>query len=542
MNSNLKWKVAFILGVILLCVYGLIGLPAFPKSWAGVKKNFSERIKLGLDLQGGTHLILQVKVDEAVSLANDQTRDRLAQLLRDRNIPFESITKIDNTHFLVSKLGPGQTSAFRDLVRDNYSTEWDFAAATGEGENYTMTLRPSVEASIKSETLRQTVETIRRRVDQLGLVEPTVAEHGRGEFEILVQLPGESDPARVKEVIRAGGQLELKLVRGGPYGSEVEALQAHNGVLPPNSELMRGKPDGRTQPGQPAEVWWLLDRSPAVTGRDLRSAGSRPASSGVPGKYDVTFNISAQAAPRFESFTEQNIGKQMAIVLDRLVVTAPEIRGRISDEGMIEGNFTQESAKDLALVLRAGALPASVVYLEERTIGPSLGADSIRHGFWASVASLIGVMIFMLYYYRKAGLNANLALVLNLVILLACLAYFGAVLTLPGIAGVILTIGMGVDSNVLILERIREELRAGKANASAVDAGFDRAFLTIIDTHVTTVVSAVFLFMFGTGPVQGFAVTLVIGLISNLFTAVYVSRTIFGWYLAKQSRGAELSI
>jgi len=284
----------------------------------------------------------------------------------------------------------------------------------------------------------------------------------------------------------------------------------------------------------------VLDRVPVVTGRDLRNAVPTPGD--VPGRYEVNFTLSTEAARRFGPFTEANIGRQMAIVLDRRVESAPVIQSRIEDSGRITGRFTQEEARDLALVLRAGALPASIKYLEERTIGPSLGADSIRQGMQASVVSLIAVMAFMLVYYRLSGVNAVVALILNLVILLAALAYFGAVLTLPGIAGVILTIGMGVDSNVLVFERIREELRTGKANASAVDSGFDRAFVTIIDTHVTTIVSCIFLFMFGTGPVRGFAVTLVLGLLSNLFTAVYVSRTIFGWHLGRMPRQAALSI
>lgn len=549
MNPNLKWKMAFILGVVLLCFYGLVGLPEFPTSWAKVKGNFEKRIKLGLDLQGGTHLILQVQVQEAVAQHADQARDNLAKQMREKNIPFENIERLetveqvdgksvrvpDDKRFVVHKVGADQAGAFEDLVRKQF-TEWDLSAAAGEPDGYLLTMKNTVDAAIRTDTLRQAIETIDRRINQLGLTEPIIAEHGRGDYEILVQLPGESDPRRVKDVIRAGGQLELKLVQGErPFSSEADALASYGGILPPNTELVGSDP----QAGPVS--WYVLDRVPGVTGRDLRAANAAP-STKYPGHYDVNFILSTQAAPRFGAFTQANVGRLMAIVLDRKVHSAATIKSRIEDSGMIEGNFTQQQAKDLALVLRAGALPASIKYLEERTIGPSLGADSIRQGFWASIVSLVVVMIFMQFYYRMAGLNANLALVLNLVILLACLAYFGAVLTLPGIAGVILTIGMGVDSNVLIFERIREELRGGKANASAVDSGFDRAFLTIIDTHVTTVVSAIFLFMFGTGPVRGFAVTLVIGLISNLFTAVYVSRTIFNWHLAKMDRSAELSI
>src|SRR5580693_1123332 len=347
---------------------------------------------------------------------------------------------------------------------------------------------------------------------------------------------------RAKAVIQAGGQLELKLVEDPTtYPSQVAALAAHGGVLPPGSEILAGRNDSRTVTPDQSEVWYVLSRSPIVTGRDLRSAVENRSTQN-PGQWQINFSLSPDASRRFGPFTEQNINRQMAIVLQHRVYSAPVIHGRIDDNGVIEGNFSQDSAHDLALVLRAGALPASIKYLEERTVGPSLGADSIRHGVQASVLSLIVVMLFMLVYYRLSGANAVVALILNLVILLAALAAFGAVLTLPGIAGVILTIGMGVDSNVLVFERIREELRHGKSSATAVEAGFDKAFLTIIDTHVTTVVSAVFLFLFGTGPIRGFAVTLTIGLIANVFTAIYVSKTIFQYHLSKMDRQAELSI
>jgi preprotein translocase subunit SecD len=393
--------------------------------------------------------------------------------------------------------------------------------------------------------MTQSLETIERRINALGLTEPTIQlRGGRNNNEILVQLPGEGDPIRAKEVIQAGGQLELRLVEDQTvYSSETDALSKHGGVLPAGTELVPGRPESRTASGAPpeGEGWYILTRSAVVTGRDLRSA-TENRNSNNPGQWVVDFTLSAEAARRFGPFTQQNIGRQMAIVLDHRLYSAPVINGRIDDSGMIEGNFSMDSAHDLALVLKAGALPASIKYLEERTVGPSLGADSIRHGVQASVLSLLVVMIFMLFYYRLSGGNAVLALILNLVILLAALAFFGAVLTLPGIAGVILTIGMGVDSNVLVFERIREELRNGKSAASAVQAGFDKAFVTIIDTHVTTVVSAFFLFLFGTGPIKGFAITLTIGLIANVFTAIYVSKAIFQYHLAKMDRQSELSI
>jgi preprotein translocase subunit SecD len=541
MNPNLKWKAVFIVVVILGCIYGLFGVPTFPTSAADLKSNFAHQIKLGLDLQGGTHLILQVQVQEAIAQETDQTVDRLTNQLRAKNIRYDEVRRVDDTHIVVRNVPSDQLSEFRDLVAAQLQNSWDMSPTAGEPSSYTLTLRKSTIAAIQEQTMQQSLETIERRINALGLTEPTIQLHGRNDNEILVQLPGEGDPSRAKAVIQAGGQLELKLVEDPtPYPSQTAALAAHGGVLPPGTELVPGRSDSRN-PADTGEVWYVLSRTPVVTGRDLRSANENR-NTNNPGQWQVNFSLSAEGAHRFGPFTEQNVHRQMAIVLEHRVYSAPVINSRIDDQGFIEGNFSQESAHDLALVLRAGALPASIKYLEERTVGPSLGADSIRHGVQASILSLLVVMIFMLVYYRMSGGNAVLALVLNLVILLAVLAAFGAVLTLPGIAGVILTIGMGVDSNVLVFERIREELRNGKSPASAVQAGFDKAFLTIIDTHVTTVVSAFFLFLFGTGPIRGFAITLTIGLIANVFTAIYVSKTIFEYHLTKMDRQAELSI
>jgi preprotein translocase subunit SecD len=545
MNPNLKWRALFILAVIMACFVGLFGFPTFPPtSLAQLKDNFAHQIKLGLDLQGGTHLILQVQVQEAVAQETDQTVDRLTNQLRAKNIRYDEIRRVDDTHILIRNLDSAQLSQFRDIVNAQYGNVWDLTPAAGEPSGYTMTLRPSAIAAIQEQTMTQSLETIERRINALGLTEPTIQLHGRKDNEILVQLPGEGDPSRAKAVIQAGGQLELRLVEDPvAYSSQAEALAKHGGVLPPGTELVPGRSENRTPSGaaDTGESWYILSRAPIITGRDLRSA-TENRNTNNPGTWQVNFTLSAEAARRFGPFTEQNLHRQMAIVLEHRVYSAPVINGRIDDSGVIEGSFSQETAHDLALVLRAGALPASIKYLEERTVGPSLGADSIRHGMQASILSLIVVMIFMLFYYRLSGANAVLALILNLIILLAALAAFGAVLTLPGIAGVILTIGMGVDSNVLVFERIREELRNGKSPASAVEAGFDKAFLTIIDTHVTTVVSAFFLFLFGTGPIRGFAITLTIGLIANVFTAIYVSKTIFHYHLTKMERQGELSI
>jgi preprotein translocase subunit SecD len=543
MNPNLKWKVVFILVVIVGCLYGLFGLPTFPTSLAQLKDNFGHQIKLGLDLQGGTHLVLQVQVQEAIAQETDQTVDRLTTQMREKNIRYEEVRRVDDTHILVRNVAPDQFSQFRDLVDTQLKNVWDLSAAPGDPTGNLLTLRANMVAAIEEQTMQQSLETIERRINALGLTEPTIQPRGgRNDNEILVQLPGEGDPSRAISVIQAGGQLELKLVEDPTsYPSQAAALAAHGGVLPAGTELVSGRPASQNSAADAGENWYILSRAAIVTGRDLRGA-TENRSTQNPGQWQINFSLSPEAAHRFGPFTEQNIGRQMAIVLEHRVYSAPVIHGRIEDSGVIEGNFTQESAHDLALVLRAGALPASIKYLEERTVGPSLGADSIRHGVQASILSLLVVMIFMLVYYRLSGANAVLALILNLIILLAVLAAFGAVLTLPGIAGVILTIGMGVDSNVLVFERIREELRNGKSPGSAVQAGFDKAFLTIIDTHVTTVVSAFFLFLFGTGPIRGFAISLTIGLIANVFTAIYVSKTIFQYHLSKMERQAELSI
>ena len=547
MTPNLKWKALFILAVILLCIFGLIGMPNFPTSVAQIRGNLAKQIKLGLDLQGGTHLVLQVQVQEAIAQETDQMVDRLTKQLRDKKIHYDEIRRVDDTHILVRNVDSAQVSEFRDLVQQQYGAFWDSSPAAGETSGYTLTLRPSAVAQIQTATMNQSLETIEQRINALGLTEPTIQlRGGRNENEILVQLPGEGDPNRAKTVIQAGGQLELKLVVDDrTYSSQVEALGAHGGILPEGTQLIPGPNDSRDPSGRslPGESWYLVERAPVVTGRDLKPAGVQETRQpNNPGAWQVNFVLTQEAASRFGPFTERNIGKRLAVVLEHRVNTAPVINGKIEDSGMIEGSFTQETAHDLVLVLRAGALPASIKYLEQRTVGASLGADSIRHGVQASILSLLVVMIFMVVYYRLSGANAVVALLLNLIILLAAMAFFGAVLTLPGIAGVILTIGMGVDSNVLVFERIREELRNGKSAASAVQAGFDKAFLTIIDTHVTTVVSAFFLFLFGTGPIRGFAITLTVGLIANVFTAIYVSKTIFQYHLAKMDRQGELSI
>ena len=539
MSSQIKWKFVLILIVVLICLFGVIG---FPKSVAQLQQNLSDNIHLGLDLKGGSHLVLQVQIDEAIGQRCDQAVDDLRKQIHEKNVAVGEISREDSTHILVRNVEPATSGSFHDIVTTQF-TDWTLAPAAGEVNGYRLTMKPNVVAEVQHNTMTQAQETIKRRIDALGLTEPTVVPTGRADDEILVELPGEGDPTRAKAVIQAGGQLQLQRVADDQtYPSKEAAMAAHAGILAPGTEIVPGQPESAVGPNAPL-VYYVLDRVPVVTGTDLRGQPTTSPNTNNPGKYQVNFKLSNAGAARFGPFTEANLHHQMAIVLDHQVHSAPVINGRIDDSGMIEGNFTEDSAHDLALILGAGALPASIHYIEERTIGPSLGIDSIREGVRASVGSLIVVMIFLLIYYRLSGVNAVVALILNLLVLIAFMAYFpGAVLTLPGIAGVVLTIGMGVDSNVLVFERIREELRNGKASASAVDAGFDKAFLTIIDTHITTLVSAAFLFLFGTGPVQGFAVTLTIGLLANLFTSIFVSRAIFDYHLAHMDRQGELSI
>jgi preprotein translocase subunit SecD len=499
----------------------------------------TDRIHLGLDLKGGTHLILQVQVNDAVNVESDNVMARLKEDMRARKINYTEITKPDPVNHpdmvAIKGVAPEQRSDLQSIVADRLP---EYNITSGAENSYTVTMKPQSLADLKNRSVEQAIETIRNRIDSLGVSEPVIQEHGLGQYQILVQLPGVDDPARVKEIMQSTAMLEIKQSLGGPYSSQQQALQDKGGVLPPDAVLMPGRSIGSNR-DENGEVWYLISRASAVTGRDLRDAQASRDENGQPA---VKFTLSGEGGRKFYSFTSAHVGDNLAVVLDNKVQEVAVIRDAIRDNGVINGKFTEQQTRDLSMVLRSGALPASIKYLEERTVGPSLGADSIRSGVRAAIVGMLAVLIFMLIYYRGAGINADIALILNLIILLGFMGYFGAVLTLPGLAGVILTVGMGVDSNVLIFERIREELRNGKTPPSAVEQGFSHAWITIVDTHVTTIVSAAILFIFGTGPVRGFATTLVFGLAANLFTAVFVSRAIFDWVLSRKQRGEALSI
>ena len=543
MNKNFLAKLAFILGTLLFFLFGIFGIP---KSFSGqgLLTALTDHIHLGLDLKGGTHLILQVQVNDAVNVVAQNAMEVVKDQLGKRKIAYADINQPDQQnnpdHIVLKGMLPSARADLLSIVQDRLP-EYDVTG--GPDNSWNLSMKPSQLADLKNKAVTQAIDTIRNRIDALGVSEPTIEEHGLGDYQILVQLPGVDDSGRVKDIMQSTAMLEIKQSLGGPYPSEQAALQEKGGVIPADSLLL----PGHAMPGaqNEGEAWYLVSRISAVSGKDLRDAR---ASSDQNGQPAVHFDLNGEGGQRFYNFTSAHVGDSLAVVLDNKVQEVANIKEPIRDSGEISGGrMSEQQAKDLSMILRSGALPASIKYLDEQTVGASLGADSIRSGVMATIIGMVAVLIFMLVYYRGAGINADLALIMNLVILLGFLGWstiagVNIALTLPGIAGVILTVGMGVDSNVLIFERIREELRNGKTPPSAVDQGFSHAWITIVDTHVTTIVSAAILFIFGTGPVKGFATTLTFGLLANLFTAVFVSRFIFDWVLSRKQRGEALSI
>jgi preprotein translocase subunit SecD len=541
MNKNLLWRVVFIIGTLLFFLFGIFGIP---KGLGGesLLSALTDHIHLGLDLKGGTHLILQVQVNDAVNADAQNAMEVLKEQLRTHKIDFTDVSQPDPQnnpdHIAIKGVAAAARSDLRNIVEERLP---DYDISGGPGDTWNLSMKPSNLNDLKNRAVTQAIDTIRNRIDALGVSEPTIQEHGLGQYQILVQLPGVDDPERVKEIMQNTAMLEIKQVTGGPYPSQAAALQANNGIIPADQLLLPGNTLGGRAEG---EQWYLVSRISPISGKDLRHADPSTDQNSQP---DVNFQLTRDGGNRFYNFTSAHVKDSLAVVLDGKVREVASIDEPIRDQVQIRGHMDAQSAKDLAMILNSGALPASIRYLEERTVGPSLGADSIRSGVLAAVIGMTAVLIFMLIYYRGAGVNADVALIMNLIILLGFLGWstiagVNVALTLPGIAGVILTVGMGVDSNVLIFERIREELRNGKTPPSAVDQGFSHAWITIVDTHVTTIVSAAILFIFGTGPVKGFATTLTFGLLANLFTAVFVSRTIFDWVLSHKQRGEALSI
>lgn len=562
MKKNLRLRIIFILITTVLGILAIIWpfgrkptLEDFT-SLAQVRTNASKNIHLGLDLKGGIHLVMQVQAEEAVQTIINGDAEVAKVKLTEKGIPLAGDPEVDATNHVIrvrvgdaARIAEAETELTKEFNGSTIGGQgWSSSIS---GDTITYSLSNDEARRIRESAHQQAMNIVHNRVDQLGVAEPIVTGHGaKDAYQILLQLPGQDDPERVKKLLQAESRLELRPVVGSTqsvYPTREAATQSP-GFNPAEQEVLPYVERNETPDpvaGAPAEPelpqierFMVVEKKAIVAGQDLRDARALPDQFNSR-NYQISFSLKPGGAERFGTWTGANIGKDLAIVLNGQVQSAPRIQGQISDNGQITGNFSKNSAEDLALTLRSGALPARIVYQEERTVGPSLGADSIRQGLISSVVGLSVVCLFLLYYYRASGVNAIVALILNLLFLVAFIAWSGAVLTLPGIAGVILLIGMAVDSNVLIFERIREELRNGKVVRSAVDTGFAKAFTTIMDTHVTTIVSAVFLFVFGTGPIKGFAVTLIVGLLANLFTAVFVSRTMFIWTVNRGGRPAE---
>ena len=523
-NRNLLWRGLLILAVTLICA-----ALAYPPK---------KKINLGLDLQGGMHLVLQVHTEDAVRAETDSDMARLLDQAKEQGAQGLTGRRTGDATFMVSG-SPEARDIASDVARKSLS-RWE-SSSLEDGLVFTMNQQAVNE--VQNGAVTQAVQTIDNRINQFGVTEPVIAPTATG-HRIVVQLPGVDDRERVRRLIKNTAFLEFRIVRypkgGGGVSSREEILANYGGQLPPDVEILEGdRRDDTPQRNVVGKSYYAVDKRRTVTGRDLRNASP---GRGQFGNFIVEFTLTPDGSQAFGELTGQNVGNGLAIVLDGRVITAPVVKSRITDRGQIEGNFDQQEAQDLSFVLKSGALPASITYLEERTVGPSLGRDSIRDGLRAGVVGTLLVLLTMLIYYRLAGVNAITALLLNVLILFGGLGMFHSTLTLPGIAGIILTIGMAVDANVLVFERIREELRAGRTIRSAIDLGFERAFTSIIDTHVTTLVSALFLFQFGTGPIKGFAVTLTIGLLASIFTAVFVSRWLFDLVLSRRQQVKTLSI
>ena len=530
MHKNLRWRLiaiaAVFVGFSALGVYPILAqryhLPA--PGWLQ-----SKQLKLGLDLKGGVHLVMRVHTGDALRIHTTTTSEQLREALRTAGVNVSTIALTTEKSFKVEGVPQDRDAEFRRVAEEQTTAQYD--RASGAGGAYEFTMKPNIEKDMRDQTVVQARETIDRRVNELGVTEPNISTYGAANDQILVQLPGVTDVNRAKEIIRSTAQLQLKLVESGPAPTQEALLQSHGGQLPQDMEVVSGPAgDGA------GTIYYLVKKVAAVTGTDLRGANPTIDENNRPA---VRFTLTSEGARKFGKVTGENIGRTLAIILDNRVFSAPRIDGRITDDGRIYGSFTTQEVNDLSLVLRSGALPASMSYLEERVIGPTLGADSVRSGVLASLGGLALVVIFMLLYYKLSGINAIIAMIANLVILIGLMAYLGAAMTLPGIAGFILTMGMGVDSNVLIFERIKENLQAQKGPRAAVKEAFERVFLTLLDTHVTSLIAAAFLFQFGTGPIRGFATTLTIGLLTNLFTSIFVSRTLFELVLSRRPAGAQ---
>lgn len=529
MNRSMNWRIILILVVIVLSLFLLFNTGSDSKEG----KERLINVNLGLDLQGGIHLRMRVETDKAIETQTNMSITQLKSYFKESNIKYDKMVATQYNRIDITGTNPDDEAKIKRYL-DDYYGDWNY---TFLGNRSYLILKPVIEMRLKEQAVSQARETIENRIDQFGVTEPTIQKEGSN--RILIQLPGVNDKemARIMNVIKTTAVLEFKAVVSGFIKAETEeeARQSFGKALDEDMVMVKTNPKHASE----GSGYYVLRSAPVITGSDLKMARQSRDRYGRPA---VGFSLTSGGASKIRKFSAANIGKMMAIVLDNRVISAPRIEGTLGYDNQITGNFTHEDVNDMVLVLRSGRLPAPMKTMEQRVIGPSLGADSVRKGLTAAVIGLILVILFMFIYYRGAGLNSVVALLLNMIILMAALAYFNATLTLPGIAGIILTIGMAVDANVLVFERIKEDLRIGKSPKTAIEVGFKKAFVTIFDANLTTIIAAVFLFQFGTGPIKGFSVTLILGIVASMFTAVFVSRVIFDLIYSKRKKLKKISI
>ena len=564
-HTGLWIRTVIIIAITIVGIYLVIGPRHSPTasdfSWQGIKDNLAKNINLGLDLKGGSHLVMRVKTEEYLKRLTENNETASLQTAKEfkddsgQGLPVTDASYVAenaNYQFTVNVSDPAKASATIDAIKKKVDlVNWTESTSGGA---ITWSLSRQAQARLKEQATDQALKIIESRINAFGVKEPTLQRQGASDSgQILLQMPGVENPERVKTLVGETSRLELMKIVSAPnpqpvtiYPTKEAALQSIGGKETDVRKVMvyadRDAKSATTTPAEEKPKQFVVVENPAVVdGSELREANAVQARGGA-NEYSISFSFKPTGAQKFGDWTGKNIGNYMAVVLNGEVKSAAYIKSQIFDSGEISGRFTKNTADDLALTLKSGALPATIEYQEERTVGPSLGADSIRAGVTASIGGLVLVVVFMLFYYRGSGVNAVIALALNMILTVAALIVFGSTLTLPGIAGLILGIGMAVDSNVLIFERIREELNLGLTVPESIRVGFDLAFVTIIDTHVTTIISSVILYVTGSGPIKGFAVTLILGLLINLFTAVFVSRTIFNWVLARNPQMEKLSI
>jgi preprotein translocase subunit SecD len=559
-NTGLWIRTGIIIAVTLIGAYIVFGprgsFKASDFSWEGIKNNLSRNISLGLDLKGGAHFVMHVKTDVYLKELTRNNKEAVQNAVKQANLPSGEATYVaegNNFQITLPLTDASQKNAILEAVRQKVDlVNW---TQSDNNNSITWTLGATAQRNLIQQAVNQAKQIIDGRINKFGVAEPTLQQIGRPESgQILLQMPGVQDPERVKNLIGSESKLEFVKVVSPDSPAQMQTYQTREAALQTiggkESDTRRvlpyaerdDSPSATQNANEKPPVRWVVVEYPAIVdGSELREASATQQAQGS-SDYQIGFSFKPVGGQKFGAWTTNNINKYMAVVLNDEVKSAAFIKSAIFDQGQIDGRFSKQSADDLVLTLKSGALPAPIEYLEERTVGPSLGADSIKAGVYASLGGLALVVAFMLFYYRGSGINAVVALILNMLLTMAALVVFGSTLTLPGIAGLILGIGMAVDSNVLIFERIREELRRGVSVAESINLGFDRAFVTIIDTHITTIISSVILYLYGSGPIKGFAVTLILGLLINLFTAVFVSKTIFKWELNLKPNMQKLSI